>query len=101
VRGKRDTRGIPFVKWTYIYMPKELWGWGIKNIFCFFKSLATKGVWHFIQNGKMWGRVLAFRYFLELPKVEWFRKMRNLGENGSIGWKEMMEAFPLIGEGLS
>jgi hypothetical protein len=33
--------------------------------------------------------------------VEWLRSTRNSGENGSIGWKKMMEAFPLISEGLA
>jgi hypothetical protein len=42
--GKREVGSIPLVKWPRIAMPKDLGGWGIKNINWFSKSLAAKSL---------------------------------------------------------
>jgi hypothetical protein len=48
-RGKKESGGIPMVKWSHISLPNELGGLSIKNILCFFKSLAAKSVWFHSQ----------------------------------------------------
>jgi hypothetical protein len=39
---KKQTEGIPLVKWKAIAKPKEEGGWVLKNIYYFGKSLAAK-----------------------------------------------------------
>jgi hypothetical protein len=58
-------------------------------------------VFGFIHNERLWGRVLASKYFPSLTKVEWLISARKIGAFGSIGWKAMMEALPLVSEGLA
>ena len=40
---------IALVKWKTLAMPKNLGGWGIKNIDMFTKALAAKTLWRLIQ----------------------------------------------------
>jgi hypothetical protein len=39
--GSHSSRGLPLVKWSGIGTPKNLGGWGLKNIFHFTQSLAA------------------------------------------------------------
>jgi hypothetical protein len=64
--------GIPLVKWSLLAMPKELGGWGIKNIVWFSKALATKSLWRLIHNRMLWGRVLISKYMARKSIEEWF-----------------------------
>jgi hypothetical protein len=88
VRAK-DSGGIPLVKWSCLAMPKELGGWGIKNIVWFCKLLVAKSLWRLIHNNMLWGRVLTSKYLAGKSFVEWFRSQKKIGNNSSIGWRAM------------
>jgi hypothetical protein len=40
----------------------------------------------------------VFQIFPGLMIEEWLRSPRKYGINGSIGWKAMMESYPMLGE---
>jgi hypothetical protein len=42
------------VKWSGIGTPKNLGGWGLKNIFHFTQSLAAWSLWRLILNNGIW-----------------------------------------------
>ena len=42
--SRKQAKGIPLVKWSVIYLPKESGGWGIKNLTLLCKSLASKAL---------------------------------------------------------
>jgi hypothetical protein len=75
-------------------MPRELGKWGIKNIYRFCISLATKFLWRLIHKNLLWGRVMASKY---IPCMEWIILPGKSSLNGSNCWKEMVKYFPLIG----
>jgi hypothetical protein len=52
VSGDKYTQ--PWEKWESIARPKTLGGWGLKNIFLFFKALAAKVCWHLISVSSLW-----------------------------------------------
>lgn len=56
----KEVEGIPLVKWPRIAMPKDLGSWGIKNIYWFWKALATKSLWRLIHNTMLWGVQLCY-----------------------------------------
>jgi hypothetical protein len=45
-----DKRGISLVKWKRVIIPKEVGGWGLKNIFKFSIALSVKSEWRLISN---------------------------------------------------
>lgn len=44
-------------------MPKQLGGWGVKNILWFTKELVAKSLWGLTQNSMLWGQEMATKYF--------------------------------------
>jgi len=42
---KKEKEIIHLVDWKRVAKPKKKGRWGIKNIFCFGKSLAAKNLW--------------------------------------------------------
>ena len=100
--AKRHAEGIPLAKWQFISSPKELGGWGIKNLFLFCQSLAAKALWRLIKNpDSLWGKLLSSKYFPNESIHEWIRKRDRTYKNGSIGWKALVLAFPLVGNWLA
>jgi hypothetical protein len=57
---KRETNGIPLVKWQELARPKEARGWGIESICFFGRTLAAKCVWRLISEDSLWSRVMVF-----------------------------------------
>ena len=100
--GSKQIEGIPLVKWKTLARPKELGGWGIKNLELFCKALTTKTMWIFLQNHRtIWGRVILSKYCPGTGLTDWIRNPDKKFKNGSIGWKEMILAYPLVGHWIS
>ena len=71
--GRRAQEGIPLVKWDRIVRPKELGGWGLKNLYVFNQALETKSLWRMFFNRGLCGKVMKEKY-LENKEVEvWLR----------------------------
>jgi hypothetical protein len=60
---KRKKRGIHLAKWSSITLPKELVGWGLKDIIFFVKALAGRNLWRIMQGNSLWVRVMNSKYF--------------------------------------
>ena len=94
----KQVEGIPLVKWRVIYLPKELGGWGVKNLELFCKSLAAKTLWRLFQNpGSLWGRIILSKYCSSLSLTDWIRSPVKTHKNGSIGWNALIVAYLLVG----
>jgi hypothetical protein len=61
-RGANKTTGYHLSKWQTIASPKDLGGWGIRNIFWFAKSLAAKSCWRGISGNSFWSQILKGKY---------------------------------------
>jgi hypothetical protein len=46
------------VKWRKFATPKELGGWGLKNIHFFAQALAARSLWSLIDCETLWGCVM-------------------------------------------
>ena len=96
--ASKQAEGISLVKWRVIALPKELGGWGVKNMELFCKSLAAKNLWRLFKNlGSLRGRIILSKYFSGLSLTDWIRSPVKTHKNGSIGWKAMILAYPLVG----
>eukprot|EP01018_Ginkgo_biloba_P039380 Gb_12932 [translate_table: standard] len=98
--GGKEKRGIPWVKWQRLAVPKALGGWRLKNIFLFSKALAAKSIWRLIQ-GKNPCCHLAHQKYISPESIEdWIRSPQKSIHNVSAIWKAAVTAFPLLGSGL-
>jgi hypothetical protein len=84
-------------KWSSLANPKALGGWGIKYIHLFARSLAGRNLWWLSIGNSLWIKVMWSKYFPNLYVIKWFRKPNN-SSKGSIVWKALVEAFPLVGD---
>jgi hypothetical protein len=96
--GKKQSDGIPLVKWSTLARPKDLGGWGIHNLLWFSRALAAKSLWRLMSNNMLWGRVLMSNYLAGKTIEEWFCMPRKSVLSSSTRWKAMVDAFPLLGK---
>jgi hypothetical protein len=73
---------------------------GLKNIHLFAQALATKNVWGIISNTGLWAHIVKEKYFPSNSIIDWVMWPQKSSKNGSVIWKAMVNAFPLIGTGL-
>jgi hypothetical protein len=89
-------KGPHLAKWSSIASPKELGGWGIKEIHLFAQALAGRNIWRLTTGDSLWTRVISSKYFPNQSIHEWFRAPFK-SNKGSIVWKALVKAFPLVG----
>jgi len=94
--GKKEEQVTPWVNWKRTATPKGLGGWGLKNIFLFSKALAAKGGWRLLKTNSLWSRVIKQKYLAEESIEDWMRNPRKTHMGGSMMWKAVVIAFPLI-----
>ena len=51
--GKKESHVTPWVHWEKIVVPKDLGGWGLKNIFLFSKYLVEKRGWKLLKSSNL------------------------------------------------
>jgi hypothetical protein len=95
--GQNSPGGSHLANWKSIVAPKEMGGWGLKNIRLFARALAGRNLWRLTLGNTLWVRVLNSKYFPNLSISEWFREPMK-SSKGSIVWKALVEAFPLVGK---
>jgi hypothetical protein len=83
------------VKWSHITYPKKLGGLGLKNIYLFSLSLATRDLGNLSMSDELWGRDVKSKYILGITIEEWFITL-NKPPVGSIVWKSLATSFPLV-----
>jgi hypothetical protein len=98
--GSKENKSLVSASWKKLAIPKDLGGWGLKNIFLFSKALAAKNVWSLIQGSGLWPRVLRAKYFPSKSVIDWIRNPNKHLQNGSMVWKADLNAVPLIGDKL-
>jgi hypothetical protein len=95
-KGQNAHGGPPLVKWNSIDAPKEMGGWGLKNLRLFSRALAGRNLWCLTLGNTLWVRVMNSKYFPTLSISDWFREPLK-SPKGSIVWKALVQAFPLVG----
>jgi len=99
--GKNENQITPWVGWKKIAIPKGLGGWGLKNIFLFAQALAAKGGWRMLKTDSLWTRVIKRKYLALGSILDWVRNPRKSHRGGSVIWKGLVMAFPLIETNLA
>jgi hypothetical protein len=80
---------------------KILGGWGLENIFLFSKYLVAKSCWRLITTDSLWMKVIIQKYIYPEFVLEWIRNPLKKKSMCSIIWKEVINSYEVVGEGLS
>jgi len=77
------------VNWRKILSPKELGGWGLKDIHLFGHSLAEKSLWNMINKESLWRRILIQNYITPGIVMDWISRERKRIQNVLNQWKAL------------
>jgi hypothetical protein len=84
-----------------IARPKDMGGWGLKNIHLFGISLATKSLWNLITKESLWKRIIIQKYIAPGTLINWIRWDRKNIHNVSNQWKALTLDFLVVGTYLT
>jgi len=70
--------------------------WGLRNIFCFSRELATKSLWRRLMHLGIWQWVLKEKYFPHISVTTWLPSTMPVTSFGSQTWKNLLNTLPLI-----
>ena len=85
------------VKWKRLATQKHWGGWGLKYFTIFGQTLAAKSLWRCLFDSGLWGFVTKRKYSGSLTIVDWCQIDSKQTRNCSNIWKNMVGAFPIIG----
>jgi hypothetical protein len=71
--GNKTKKCYHLCNWQIIAKPKQLGGWGLRNIFIFYRALATNTLWRALMKPRIWQRVIKEKYLPHVPVSTWLR----------------------------
>ena len=94
---KQERRGNSISEMDHHSPPQIQRRLGEKNAELFSKAIASKYMWHMIENPEsLWGSTMRVKYYRKSLKEEQFILLAKTHKGGSICWKSLVLEFPLI-----
>ena len=59
---RKDHKGLSWIEWKALALPKKYGGWGLKILVLFARALTTKSVWKLIQCTDLWVHIVVQKY---------------------------------------
>ena len=75
------------VSWKDLLWPKELGGWGIKNLHLFSIALRLKNLWRILHSKGLWYQVLHLKYMKSSSVIDWLKYKRFSSHCASAMWR--------------
>lgn len=94
--GSREGRTFTWVAWEHIALPKECGGWGIKNLECFSRALATKLGWQILTSTSLWTEVILWKYINPQSILNWIRCQNWNRKDMSTTWRSFLNSIRYI-----
>ena len=88
----QEQRGMVWIKWKALALPKSCGGWGFQIPSLFSKSLATKNIWRLIKGDGFWALIVTREYIYPRIVLEFIQILENKHRNISIGWKDVIKS---------
>jgi hypothetical protein len=82
--------------WETLSKPKLYGGWGLRNIFIFYRALATNTLWRVLMKNDIWKRVIKDKYLPHGSVSTWLRSASSVSAHGSQTWKNLINTLPLV-----
>lgn len=81
--------------------PKEIGGWGIKNIYLLCNALAAKNLRRALFMLGMWNEVIHAKYLSNCNVINWIRGDRKKKKGISNIWSSLLHSFPVMNNWLA
>jgi hypothetical protein len=94
--GNKNKQSYHLSNWESITKPKLYGGWGLRNIFVFYRALATNTLWRALMKMGIWKRVIKDKYFPHGSVLSWLRSTTSVTSYGSQTWKNLLNTLPVI-----
>ncbi|XP_013589564.1 PREDICTED: uncharacterized mitochondrial protein AtMg00310-like [Brassica oleracea var. oleracea] len=94
--AKQNNRGLHWIAWDKICVPKTEGGLGFRDLKSFDLTLLAKQMWRLVQHpSSLLAKVLKGRYFRNSNPIDVEK-----ASNHSYVWRSLMAAKPLLKSGL-
>lgn len=100
-KGNQPGRIFAWARWDLLCIPKKWGGWGTKKLEDLSTALAAKLGWHPLTSTSLWTKIAAAKYIAPLRPLEWLRQPSWNKSGISNIWKAVLNALPLIRDGLT
>jgi hypothetical protein len=94
--GNSHSHRYHLSNWMSIARPKKHGGWGLRNIFLFYRALATNTMWRALMRRGIWKNILKDKYFPHTSVLTWLRSVDLKHPFGSQTWKNLRNTLPII-----
>jgi hypothetical protein len=99
--GGGNKQRIHLCNWETLAKPKDLGGWGFRNLFLFSRALAANSLWHALFKDGIWHNVVKDKYFPYHSVETWLRFASPSQPGASQVWKNLMKSLPIITRWIS
>jgi hypothetical protein len=94
--GNKKSRSYHLCNWETVSKPKLYGGWGLRNIFIFYRALASNTLWRVLTKIGIWNRVIKDKYLPYESVHTWLRSASAGSTYGSQTWKNLINSLPLV-----
>jgi hypothetical protein len=94
--GCKKQKKIHLCDWKLIARPKLHGGWGLRNLVCFSRALATNTLWRALMHEGLWHRILKDKYFPFISVARWLHTINVMEAKGSKTWKYLLNSVHII-----
>jgi hypothetical protein len=70
--GCKKKKSFHLYNWQLIARPKQFEGWGLRNLYCLSRAMATNTLWRALMDEGLWHRVLKTKYLPFIFMERWF-----------------------------
>jgi len=71
--GNKKSISYHLFNWETFSKPNLYGGWGLRNIFIFYRALASNTLWRVLTKPGIWNKVTKDKYFPHEPVHTWLR----------------------------
>jgi hypothetical protein len=94
--GNKNKNGYHLCSWISISKPKFYGGWGLHNIFVFYKALASNTLWRALMKSGLSKRVIKDKYIMHDSILSYLHSVDSFSSFCSRSWKNIQNTLPVI-----
>jgi hypothetical protein len=80
--GGKQKQSYHLCKWEIIARPKRYGGWGLRNLYSFYRALTTNTLWRVLMKRGIWQRVIKDKYLPFGSVTRWLRSTESFSVAG-------------------
>jgi hypothetical protein len=91
-----DTQHLHLCRWEVLSRPKNLKGWGFRNLNIFNLVLNASTLWRVLNQTSLWQKVVNNKYLKNTTLINWLRQPSHHCTSPLKIWSSLIRALPII-----